>query len=210
MPGSMAEADLVSDFKTSLRDCAKLFESASDADFKRLLGVAALAFGRCRPRTMVGSFELVAAMDEYDALPEDFQFFKSSLWGISPKSGLMPWDTGWPGALPDFYDVEVAGDRKIALRPAPTAAQIAALGATYRYYYGARHVIGANAAQTTIREADRGLLILRAQAEAMRELTFRNVSKPVQIMDGVSSQPRNRTPREFMDALLREFDEGCR
>lgn len=208
MPGTMGEADLVADLKESLQDSARLFDAAADADFKRLLSVAALAFGRARPRTMVGTFMLVADQGEYDALPEDFHYFKSSLWGISPDPGLKPWDPGFPGRLPDFHDVEVAGVRKISLRPAPTAAQIAVLGSEYRYYYGAVHTISSNAANTTIRAGDRGLLLLRAQAEAMREIGFRNAAKPVQMLDGMTSQPRNGTPGAIFDALMREFERA--
>lgn len=209
MPGTMSELDLVGDLKESLQDSAKVFDAAADADFKRFLAQAALAFGRHRPRTMVGTLQVVADQEEYAGLPDDFHFFKSSLWGISPVSGVMPWDPSWPGRLPDFHDVEVGGVKKIALRPAPTAAQIALLGATYRYYYAAKHAIHAtDAAQTTIRAAERQKLLLRAQAEAMREMSFRNAQKPVQILQGMTSMPKNGTPAALFAALIAEF-EGC-
>src|SRR5258706_12091372 len=112
MPGTMSEADLVTDLKASLRDCASVFNAAGDGDFKRLLATAALDFGRYRTRTMVGSFELVADQGEYAALPEDYHFFKSAIWGVSPVGTVKPWDAGWPGRLPDFYLVEQGGAQK--------------------------------------------------------------------------------------------------
>lgn len=209
MPGSMSEKDLVEDLKASLRDTARTFSGAGDADFKRFLAAAALALGHCRTRTMVGELQLVADQEEYP-LPEDFHYFKSSLWGIRPDPQIKPWDASWPGRLPDFYDVEVAGVRKAALRPAPSAQQIAVLGAAYRYYYSARHEIHAtDGALTTVKAGDRGLLLLRAQAEAMRELAMRNVDKPVQMIEGMSSAPRNGTPAALYRALLEEFEERC-
>ena len=52
----------------------------------------------------------------------------------------------------------------------------------------------------------RSLLLLRAQAEACRELALRNVSKPVTMRDAVGSQPRNGTPSALYQMLLTEFE----
>ena len=62
------------------------------------------------------------------------------------------------------------------------------------------------AAQTTVPEHSRSLLLLRAQAEACRELALRNVSKPVTMRDAVGSQPRNGTPSALYQMLLAEFE----
>ncbi|MGE0358658.1 MAG: hypothetical protein AB7P08_17280 [Burkholderiales bacterium] len=206
----MSETDLVADLKASLQDAATVFFAGPDADFKRHLAVAALDFARIRPRTLVGSLTLVADQSEYAELPADFYLFKSSLWGVSPAPAARPWDTNWHGRLPDVFQVETGGVAGLSVRPAPTAAQIAALGATFRYYYAARHAIHeSDGAQTTIRAGDRGLLILRAQAEAMRELTFRNIFKPVQVLQGMSSTPRNGTPAALFRALIEEFEAAA-
>jgi hypothetical protein len=210
MPGTMSETDLVADLKSSLQDAAAVFDAAADADFKRFIAQAALAFGYRRPRTMVGSFTVVADQAVYPDLPADFHYFKSSLWGLAPKVAVMPWDAGWPGRLPEFSMVEEGGVVKIALAPAPTAAQIAVLGSTYSYYYAAKHTVHASdGALTTIRAGERQLLLLRSQAEAMRELTFRNVAKPVQMLDGLTSQPRNATPGALFKDLMAEFERAC-
>lgn len=203
----MSEADLVADHKAALQDCATVFTAANDADLKRHIARAALDFSRVRPRTLVGTVTLVVDQGEYASLPADFHLFKSALWGVSPAPTVKPWDASWPGLLPDFYDVEEGGVRKISLRPAPTAQQIATLGSSYRYFYAAKHLVHAtDGAQTTIRDGDRHALLLRTQAEAMRELTFRNIHKPVQVMAGVSGMPRNGVPPAILEMLMREFE----
>lgn len=205
MPGTMNEADLVADLKASLNDARSVFTVAADGDFKRHLAVAALDFARKRARTLVGAIVLIADQASY-AAPADLLRFKSSLWGIVPTARPQPWEKNWPGRLPDVRVVEEAAARKLYLEPAPTAAQIAVLGADFRYYYFAGHAVGADAAQTTIFAGERGLFLLRAQAEAMRELAFRNVVKPVTVRDGLSSQPRNGTPSFLHGALMTEFE----
>lgn len=209
MPGTMIEADLVADFKASLHDAASVFTAASDGDFKRMLGIAALAFSRIRSRTLVGALDLVADQHDY-AVPEDFLSFKSALWGIAPLARAKPWEKSWPGRMPVARYLETAADTfKLYLDPPPSAGQIGALGAEFRFYYYAKHKIDAtDAAKTTILPGERGRLILRAQAEAMRELAMRNIMKPVQMRDGVSSVTRNGTPAALYEALMREFEGG--
>lgn len=206
MAGTMNEADLVTDLKASLNDATSTFTAASDADFKRHLAVAALAFARIRPRTLVDSLTLVADQVEY-TVPTDFVAFKSSLWGIAPRTRPQPWESTWTGRLPDVrYAEKSDGTKKLCLDPAPTAAQINTLGAEYRYYYYAGHVISATAANTTILPGERDRLLLRAQAEAMRELAIRGVKKPVSLRDGSGgSVSRHGTPGYLYEQMLDEF-----
>lgn len=205
MAGTMSEADLVTDFKAMLNDAAEVFVAAADADFKRHLAGAALDFGRIRRRTLVGTFTLIADKYNYPA-PADMLWPKFALWGVAEKRGIKPYDREYPGRLPRLHLVEdpTAG-RELHLDPAPSAAQIAQFGASYRYYYYAGHQISATAAQTTIQPADRDLLLLRAAAEAMKELALRNSKKPVQLRDGLNSAPKNSTPAALADWLLKEF-----
>lgn len=206
MAGTMIQADLVADLKASLMDSANVFTAASDGDFKRHLDLAALDFGRFRPRTMKATLTLVADQAEYDA-PADFKLYKSSLWGMTPIKAPQPWEKGYPGKLPYCEALEIGGVRKLFLYPTPTAAQIAVLGSVYIYFYYAKHVIdAAAAASTTIQLADRGLLLLRAQAEAMKEMTVRNSGKPVAMRDGLSGMSRNSTPAALYEMLMRDFE----
>lgn len=207
MPGTMSEADLVADLRASLQDAASVFTAAADADIKRHLAVAALALGEKRPRTLVGTLALIADQADYTA-PALFLTFKFSLWGIAPRAAAKPWDPGYPGRLPNVRMVETAANpvtRKLTLDPSPTSGQITVLGAEFKFYYQAGHSINAAADQTTVAAGDRGLLILRAQAEAMREMAMRNIQKPVVVREGYSSQPRNGTPTALYEAFLKEW-----
>lgn len=201
----MSQTDLVADLKASLHDAAEVFTAAADADFVRFLDMAARDLGRFRRRTLVGSLTLQADVGLY-AAPDDMAAVKSHLWGISPTAVPKPWEKGYPGRLPDMSLSEVGGSTAIALNPPPTAAQINVLGSEFRYYYFARHVIAVDAVSTTVRMADRGLLLLRAQAEAMKEMSMRNIKKPVQMRDGLASAPRNGTPAALFQALLEQFE----
>jgi hypothetical protein len=209
MPGTLSQADLVADLKASLNDAADVFSAANDADFKRHLEVAALAMGSKRPRPMTGTITVIADQSEY-AAPADFDCFGSSLWGISPSSRGQPWERSWPGRLPQVAQVEnPAGTFWLSLQPAPSAHQINVLGAAFRFVYFAKHSIHTSAALTSIAPADRGLLLLRAQAEAMRELAIRGSKKPAQLRDGYSGVPRNATPGYLYQQLLDEFTQAA-
>jgi len=206
MPGTMSETDLVADLKAALNDAATAFTAASDADFKRHLANAALDLGRLRRRTLVATLTLVADQRNYTA-PAGLIWPKYPLWGVVEKARSNPWEKNWPGRLPRLHLVEDATTgRELHLDPPPTAAQIAALGTTYRYYYYAGHTVDADAAKTTVHTSARDMLLLRAAAEAMRELAYRNSKKPVQLRDGLGSAPRNSTPAALADWLMQEFE----
>ncbi|HLP97484.1 MAG TPA: hypothetical protein VK149_03465 [Sideroxyarcus sp.] len=202
MPGTMSKADLIADLKASLQDMANVFTTADDADFVRHLSVAALDMGRKRPRTLLGSLTLVADQFNY-AAPADFHSFKSYLWGIGRAN---PWEKTYTGRLPDVRAAVNGSTRELHLLPAPTQSQINQLGSAFKYYYFASHSIGETAADTTIQAADRGLLLLRAQAEACKEMAMRNIGKPVQMRDGITQGPRNGTPASLYDALMKYFE----
>lgn len=203
----MTRAELAEDLKASLQDAADVFNAPDGADFLRFLDKAALDFYRVRPRTLLGELTLVADQFAYEA-PDDLLAYKSALWGSDRR--IQPWEKHWPGRLPDVYLCEDGGVHELHFLPAPTAQQIAVLGSTYKYWYFASHQIGDTEAETTILSGQRGLLLLRAQAEAMREMAMRNIGKPVQMRDGVSSGPRNGTPAALYAALMKEFEEAAR
>jgi hypothetical protein len=203
----MSRAELAADLKASLQDAADVFNAPDGADFVRFLDKAALDFYRVRSRTLLGELTLVADQFAYDA-PADMLAYKSALWGAERR--IQPWEKHYPGRLPDVYLSEESGERKLHFLPAPTAQQIAVLGSTFKYWYFAAHQIGEDAADTTILSGQRGLLLLRAQAEAMREMAMRNIAKPVSMRDGVSNGPRNGTPAALYAALMQEFEEAAR
>lgn len=205
---TMDRASLIADLKVSLHDAADVFTAAEDADFGRHLDNAVLDFSRARRRTLLGSLLLEANRFDYPA-PANLLQVKFPLWGRDQRAARQTWDRNWPGTLPRLQLVEGAAGRELHLQPAPTAVQIADLGANYPFYYYAAHEIGLAAAATTVAAGDRGLLLLRAQAEAMKELALRNLGKPVAMRDGLSSQPRNGTPAALYGQLMAAFKEAC-
>lgn len=200
MPGSMSRADLVADLKASLRDAAATFTAAAEADFVRHLDKAAADMHRVKPRTLIGEITLIAGEGEYDA-PADLVRFKSAIWGMGVSTTQNPWDRSWPGALPRCREV----DGQLSLRPAPTAQQVGLLGAAYKFYYVARDSIADAAENTTISPVDRDLLLLRAQAEAMLELSLRDSVRPVQVGGGFGQQAKTGTPAALHAALMTEW-----
>lgn len=207
MPGTMALDDLVADLKRSLHDCAAVFDAADDADFVRFLNQSLTDMGWKRARTLVGQVLLTAGVADY-ALADylDFYSYKTHLWQATYS--VQPWEPGYPGALPRVSHYKNGNGNWLAFEPAPSAAHLALRGSVFKFYYFGLHTLGVDAADTTVHAADRGLLLLRAQAEAMLELTLRNSAKPVQLRDGLSGTPRNSTPRALYDALLTAFMEA--
>lgn len=202
MAGTMSRADLRADLKASLHDSASVL--ADPEDFDRCLDVAAADIGSfggsAAARTLAATLTLVAGEAEY-AAPVDLLRFKMALWGVSTP--VSPWDKNFPGRLPDVMHA----DGLLILLPAPTALQIALLGSDYRFFYFAAHALGDDPGDTTLAAGNRGLLILRAQAECCRELALRNITKPVALRDGISSAPRNGHPAVLYKQLLDEFEQ---
>lgn len=205
----MSIADLQEDLKFSLRDSAEVFDE-EDA-FARLLRTAALAFNDERPRTLFAEVSILMGVDTYPA-PANMYRYKAGMWGRNCR--LQTWDPGWPGAAPDFVAVEEdSGNgpvKLLRLDAMPTYLHLQAFGSTFGFYYLASHHIDEQASKTTISPGDRDLLILRAQAEAMREMVMRNIKKPVQQRDGLNSAPKNMTPSAFYDKLMEEWTRRVR
>jgi hypothetical protein len=207
MAGTMSSADLVADLKASLHDAANVFTAAADADFVRLLNLAAAALGFKRPRRLQGSITLVDGTPDY-AAPAGMLYLIADQWA-TPSLVPPPWEPTYPGALPRVSLIEQAGAQTLLFSPPPNALHIAALGATYKFIYRAAHSINAVAASTTIQPDDRGLLLLRGQVEALREISIRNSAKPVSMRDGLSGQARNGTPSYLYETMLREYEEAA-
>lgn len=206
MPGTMSEADLVADLKASLHDTADVFDSTDDAAFKRFLVQALPDMLYKRAVTRLGQVALVAGQDSYSlsAYP-DFGIFKTHDWNTghcTPK----PWEPGYPGAVPRVSAQRDLDARYLVFSPAPTATQISVWGSAIKFWYLALHSIDTDAANTTVAPTDRGLLLLRAQVEAMRELAIHQSNKPVSMRDGLSGTPRNSTPAALHRELLNLFE----
>lgn len=202
MAGGMGLRELVGDLKRSLQDAAEQFNAAGDEDFERFLSVAAVAMQDKRPRTQLGQVAIAAETARVPLTLPDFHRYKTHVWGSRAPA---PWDPAYPGALPRICAVNEGNAWALVFDPPPTTRHIATYGSTFRFWYFSTHALSLDAAQTTLAPADRPLLLLRAQAEAMRELTMRSVHRPVSLRDGYSGAPRNSTPAALYEALLEEF-----
>lgn len=208
---SMTLADLVAELKASLHDSATVFKAADDADFKRFLSAALPDMQVKRPLTRYAMVQIEAGTGRYALATDDFAALKTHEWGDYERAP-KPWEPSYPGKLPLIDVVWDSGQWWLTMTPAPTALHTAAFGRDVGFWYFAKHVlsdvVNGAANSTTVNEMDKGLLLLRAQAEAMRELAIRNVNKPVQLRDGLSGTPRNSTPSALYEALMRAFGEA--
>jgi hypothetical protein len=200
-----SRADLIADFKASMHGAATVFDAQADGDFSRMLDTAALDLGRVRPNPLKGAISVSADVAEY-AAPAGLVAYSYSAW----SAGKMPnpWAANYPGPEPRVSVLVSGGARVLVFEPAPTALQIGLFGATFTFRYLGGHSIGTSAADTSVVAADRGLLILRAQAEAMREMAMRNLTKPVAMRDGLSGQARNAQPSFLYTELMTEFERA--
>lgn len=208
MAGTMALDDVVADLKRSLHDSATVFNAPDDADFVRFVRLSLADMGWKRPATRLGQVALTVGEPRYAlAGYADFGSYKTHLWNKS-AGYPQPWEPGYPGALPRVTALRDGLSSYLVFDPAPSSAHLAALGSTFKFWYFALHTVDGVAANTTVAPQDRGLLMLRAQAEAMRELSIRNAAKPVQLRDGLSGTARNSTPAALYEALLAAFMEA--
>ncbi|MCD5329602.1 hypothetical protein ACFFU8_17765 [Chromobacterium piscinae] len=178
-------------------------ERGSLAQFQRLLQVALDDYSRRRPLIVLGRLQLEAERVVYDC-PADLVAVQAFDWGRADKARLPVWADGWPGRLPDMR-VSRDGDRRVLyLMPAPSARQIGLLGSAAAYRYRSRHTLDEQG--STIPAGDEPLVLLRAQAEAMRELAISHAVTPYQVRDGISATPRNGTPSYLHTVLMEEFE----
>lgn len=207
MPGSMSEADLVADLKVSLSDAAGIFAGNEDEAFKRFLRQALPDMRFKRPLTRLGQVTLQADEPAYTLAEDDFAALKTDLWR-DPTKLPKPWQPTFPGPLPRICAQRGADGWQLVFDPAPTIGHLSVLGTVCKFWYFADHAIGTVAADTTVAAVDRGLLLTRAQAEAMLALALRNAGKPVQLRDGLSGTPRNSTPTALHQVLMDLFREA--
>lgn len=199
----MSQADVLADLQASLGDAGRAFNAAADADWLRFLAVALVAMQAKRPRTLLGVVTISAGEPRFAIALADFAQYKTHVWG---SRAPRPWDPSYPGALPRISAVNEGGSWALAFDPPPTATHVAVYGSAFKFWYFGTHSLGATEGDATLAPADRPLLLLRAQAEAMRELSMRNVNKPVTVRDGFSGTPRNSTPAALFQVLLQEFE----
>ena len=199
---SMARADLADDLVRSLGSSAEHFDrEQGGAGFDRLLDAAALDMGRVQPRVMTDALSLVAGQAAYPA-PAEMVRPQHPVW---PPLPAQPWARRYRGPMPLLRRVVRIAEVQVAVSPVPTEALVADVAGSLGYYYEARHSIGELAEETTIDPGWRDLLLLRAQAEACRELALSNVVKPIQLHRGMGAQPTRAQPSVLYELLMSEF-----
>lgn len=202
----MGLIELAGELQQMLHEAGHRLTAANKGDFQRFIRMAATDLAHVRPRTLVASLTLVADQAEYPA-PADLVAVKApARWGLQARRTRKPWADNWPGRLPTLRAIESGGATVLHLDPAPSAAQIADLGADYSFYYLAGHRVALDGANTTVRAVDRDLLLVRAMVFALRELAADSSVKPTRVGDGIGNGPRNGTPSALADAWYKEFE----
>lgn len=202
---SMDLQALAADLQLMLGDCCSGF---SPRDLEQQLNTAAQDLARRKWTRKRGTLTLEADQRDYDA-PSDLLAPLTPHWGETERARRDPWDSDYPKRLPTLCALDVAGTTKLEISPPPSAEQIADLGSEYLYTYAIRHTLADAAADTTVPEAQRGLLLLRALAEAMKTLAARGVHKPISLGAGGDNRPKNGAPASLADQFMEDFIEGC-
>ena len=201
--GDMSRAALRHDLTALLMESADKFK---ELDLERFLEAAAHDLSRVRPLSLLGELVLVADQWLYVA-PADLIRPLASYWGLDALKNRKPWEELWPGRLPSLGMVTHGGVRKLTLTPAPTGAQILKLSSAYSYRYSARYAIGIQAADTTVPEESRELLLTRATAAALQALANQGVTKPVMLgKAAMGGMPKNGSPAALAQDLLDLFE----
>lgn len=199
---SLGRADLIKDLSDSLLESVNRFEDKDDLE--TILDLALLTFTRYRARVVFGSLSLVADQALYTP-PARFIAMIYVMWGRAEQRSRALWDANYPKRIPVVSLIESGGASQLLLDPAPNAADISDLGATFEFRYAGRHVIDDDPTNTTINEADRDLFLMCALAEAMKWLAVRNIGKPITVQKG-AQQTRNGTPAALYDQLMKTIE----
>ena len=200
MTATMSLEQLTKSLKTSLMDSAGLFLD----ELPQLLTIAAEDLAKVRRRTLVGSIQLRPGKDIYLA-PEDLMDFKLSTWGQQQRKTMKPWQPKYPRQLPDVSVLD-GSPKYLVLSFIPTCGQIGLMGSEFRFFYFANHHIDEDGSKTTVSESERNLLLLRAQAEAMKWLSMRNVDKTVSAKHAISGASKGGVPAALYRILLEDWE----
>lgn len=201
----MGLSDLTEDLRGLLMTAGDKFDVDGLA-FARHLQIAALDLGRFRRRTLAASLTLIAEQEAY-AAPANFVQYKITTWGDKQRARRQPWDANFPGSPPRVTVSETAQNGlQMHLWPVPSAAHISDLGESFPFFYYAGHVLNEDPALTTVRPADRHLLLMRAAAAALQELAHRGSTQPVKLGDGFGAMARNGTPASLASEAMEWFE----
>lgn len=191
-----ARADFLARYKGSLLDSVRAF---SDADLERHADISLSALSRIKPKHCITQISLVVGRCLYPC-PANLISIHACYWGRGHKAAVQPWEDHYAGKLPEWsVTYNEAGIRFLRALPAPTFSQINTLGSYTELEFCADW-------QWDEIHGLETLLMLRAQAEAMRELAAKNATTAYNIREGISATPKNGTPAYLYEQLLQEFE----
>jgi len=197
----MTLSALAQDLRSSIHAAADVFSTANNEDFKRLIQAAALYHHQVRPRIKRGQITLISGQQDYPA-PSDLIRVKSTNWGRSAKLNVQPWNVGYPKTNPKLRLVENNDGRLLEISTLPSEAELINIGTDCQYYYSAQHQVNDDADGTTIKQEDRALLLLRAQAEVCLELNLRGLNRPLSINNGITKKSQTGSPVLLAERLI--------
>ncbi len=199
----MFRAQLLEAYKLSLNNSLRIFKD-NGSSYVRHFEVALADLNLWKPLIIHSRLSLVADQSLYPC-PEQLNKPLSCFWGRDHKARGRPWDDDYVGQLPEIRIAFDENRKKLLhLIPSPSGRQILILGSECRYTYASDHFLTETESSLTPNEEN--LLVLRAQAEAMREASILNVTEPFQLREGLTSTPKNGTPAYLYKELLSEFE----
>jgi len=204
---SMKLADIVATFVQSLGSAGNFL----DGQYDGILNAAVLDYSRSKPLQEIGLLTLEAGKSVYDA-PANLDGIKHHDWGRANRRRRDPWNS----RVVKIPDVKIIpgenGQRpyRIALSYAPTAEEIGICGSSFQYFYTAVHLVSdldpGTVGATTVPAADRDILIVRMQAEAMLQLSLNRTGKVAIADPKTKGQNRAGTPKDLHQYLMDEFN----
>ena len=197
----MNRPDLLKAYSDSLLDSQRAFKAD---DFERHMDTALRDLTQFRPHRMLAELNAMPMQREYEC-PADLIEVLATHYGRAEKAQRQPWDAGYPTQrLPEVtVQYRADGSRYLQVFPAPSYQLLAQIGTVVGYEYSAGHVV--TDSYSSLTPVLVHLAILRAQAEAMRELAMRNSSMPTQVKDSLTNTPANGTPSYLYQLLMDEF-----
>ncbi|AWL12814.1 hypothetical protein HMF8227_02362 [Saliniradius amylolyticus] len=197
---------LINELQISLGDTAEHFEVGGDFSVggRRLIDAALSAYSQHRPRTKPGKLLLVSGQMNYTA-PVDLIGFKMSNWGHSAPL----WQPNRPRSIPRPTLVGERGSYALCFNQAPSLGHIQCFGREYHYLYYAEQSVNENG-DLLLPRTELDLVMLRAQAEAMKELSMHHSNKTVSANNSVASPAKNDKPIYVYQQLMAEFEERIR
>ena len=185
----------------SLMDSAGMF---GDDDWPELLQLAADDLARVKRRVRSGTIMLTSGQTDY-AAPSDLVDLRFHRWGYTKRQTRRPWERGYPRDLPRVTVLD-GSPKTLRLSFAPHAMMLALLGQEMVIDYYTGHTLSDTPGETTVPLEQRGLLLLRAQAEAMKWLAQRNVNYTTSVQQAVAGTPKNGIPSALYEKLMADFE----